>query len=222
MTKKTKVRLIALIAFLIFSTIANAISIRTGIGQIFPEDENFEYYPTHFFGEFGLDIAPAVSAHIGARYIFFGKIRSDFFEESVDNAYYDAYPVGFQRRINGLGTYLKAMVQPKIGENTKIAPYGSLSSGFHFVYPTVKMIYNCGEAEETVESVESPATVPFAMASAGLEIILQKIGIFAQANYIKSAKISYEPFMPANDIELSPGGEVDPSGIQVFIGVSFR
>ena len=198
------------------------LNIRAGVGQIYPENDDFVYAPTHFFTELELEVVNSVHVGVGGRYIFFRKIRADFFEESVDNAYYDAYPVGFERRINGLGAYAIGTAQPSIGKNTKVAPFASMASGVHVVVPTVKLIYNCGDGDEMIETDEKPKTVPFIMISGGIEIILKKIGIFAQASYIKSARIKYEPFIPANDVEISPAGEVDPSGLQVFVGIAIH
>jgi hypothetical protein len=210
-------------AFLIFllPLFASALDLRLGVGQIYTEDPDIKGIPTHFFAETGMNLTKPLSLGLGARYINFGEIRSTFYGSSWGDYIPGAVPSSFTRKINGGGLYFFAMLQPRIGQEAKIAPYAQIASGFHVLYPTVKVEYSDGTGKYTKDDNTPSTTVPFVMMSAGCEIIFGAIGFFLQGSYIESSKVEYGAWEPAG-IRLSPGGEVDPAGWQIMAGIGIH
>jgi len=212
--KTSRVVIALIIAF--FTGAFFGIEVRLGIGQLYPRDEEFKTAPNQLFGEMGFSFVRSFSVGVGGRYIDFGKI------DVIENPYSPIIVEELSREINGFGTYIYGKFEPKLGGEAKIAPFAQFTSGVHFTYPTAKMKYTSGTERRFAESKSPSETVPFAMLSAGIEFIFSVVGVFAQGSYIKSGMIDYKPFEIEGFGTVSPGGKVDPSGWQIYVGVSLH
>ncbi len=201
------------------------LELRLAAGQHYHEDASFTTSATHFFLESGFALTGFCSIGGGLRYINFGEVRTDLSGILIGTI--DGVPSGARaddliRHINGVGAYAMAKVQPKLGDEAKLAPYVTAASGFQLVYPTIEIEYRDGTSKYSFEDDQPSEAIPFAMLTGGFEVIFGKLGVFAQVSYVKSGLLEYGAYEPVDGLRLAPGGSVDPSGWQIFAGVALH
>ncbi len=214
-----------LTALLLFASISQGLELLLAAGQHYAEDNSFSESATHFFLESAFALTGFCSIGGGLRYINFGEVRTDL--DGILIGGLEGVPSGARaddliRHINGGGAYALIKIQPKLGEEAKLAPYVSAASGFQLVYPTIEIEYRDGTSKHSFEDDQPSEAIPFAMLTGGFEVIFGSFGVFAQVSYIKSGKIDYGNYEPVDGLVIAPGGSVDPSGWQIFLGVALH